>query len=92
MNEMHQLLRAYNVKPDIKYTMSNDSSILSMVEHNLGISILPNLILIGRVENFEARPLLPRASRKLGMAITSYEELSPAARIFIKYAQEYLLE
>lgn len=92
VNEMHQLLRTYNVKPDIKYTMSNDFSILSMVEHNLGISILPKLILRGRVENFEARPLLPRASRKLGMAIISFEDLSPAAKIFIKYARDYLLE
>ncbi len=92
VNEVHQLLKTYGVKPDIKYTMSNDFSILSMVEHNLGISILPNLILRGRSGNFETRPLVPRACRKLGMAIASYEELSPATKIFLKYARDYLLD
>jgi len=91
-NEVHQLLKTYGIKPDIKYTMSNDFSILSLVEHDLGISILPKLILRGRSGNFEARPLVPRAYRKLGLAIASYEELSPAAKIFLKYARDYLLD
>lgn len=92
INEVHQLLKTHHVKPDIKYTMSNDFSILSMVEHNLGLSILPELILRGRSGNFTARPLVPESSRKLGMAIASYERLSPATKIFIKYAQDYLLD
>ena len=92
VNEVHRLLKKYKVKPDIKYTMSNDFSILSMVEHNLGISILPGMILRGRTGNFEARPLKPRAYRRLGMAISSSDELSPALKIFIKYAQDYLLD
>lgn len=91
INEVHQLLKTHGVKPDIKYTMNNDFSILSMVEHNLGISILPELIIRDRNYRFEARPLIPRASRILGIAISSYEELSPAAKIFTKYAQDCLL-
>ena len=63
-----------------------------MVEHNLGISILPGMILKGRMGNFEARPLKPRAYRRLGMAISSSDDLSPALKIFIKYAQDYLLD
>lgn len=92
VNEVHRLLNSYNIKPDIKYTLSNDLSILSMVEHNLGISILPGLVLRGQTGNFEVRPLKPRAFRKLGMAISSHETLSPALKIFIKYARDYLLE
>ena len=91
-NEVHQLLKKYKVKPDIKYTMHNDFSILSMVEHGLGISILPGLILRGRVENVEVRPLKPWSYRQLGLALLSKEELTPAAKIFIKYAQDYLLD
>ena len=92
INDVHQILKSHKVKPDIKYTMSNDFSILSMVEHNLGISILPRLILRGKSGNFVARPLIPRAYRRLGMAISSFEELSPAMKIFIKYARNYLLD
>ena len=92
INDVHRILKSHKVKPDIKYTMSNDFSILSMVEHNLGISILPRLILRGKSGNFTARPLIPRAYRRLGMAISSFEELSPAMKIFIKYARNYLLD
>ena len=92
INDVHQILKSHKVKPDIKYTMSNDFSILSMVEHNLGISRLPRLILRGKSGNFVARPLIPRAYRRLGMAISSFEELSPAMKIFIKYARNYLLD
>ncbi|MGN1266762.1 MAG: LysR family transcriptional regulator substrate-binding protein, partial [Dorea sp.] len=82
----------YKVKPDIKYTLNNDFSILSMVEHGLGLSILPGLMLRGRTENVEIRPLKPWSYRKLGLAILSKEDLTPAAKIFIKYAQDYLLD
>ena len=71
--------------------MSNDFSILSMVEHGLGISILPELIIKDRNYKFEARPLAPHASRTLGIAAASYDELSPAAKIFTKYARDCLL-
>ena len=91
INEVYKLLKNAGVKPDTKYILSNDFSILSMVEHNLGISILPGLILRNRPGNYEKRPLVPRSFRKLGMAISSTKELSPAAKIFIKYAREYLL-
>lgn len=91
VNEVHQLLKAQNVTPDIKYTMSNDFSILSMVEHGLGISILPELIIKDRNYKFEARPLVPHAVRTLGIAAASFERLSPAAKIFASYARDYLL-
>lgn len=91
VNEVHQLLKASHVKPDIKYIMSNDFSILSMIEHNLGLSILPELIIKDRNYRFEARPLSPSASRTLGIAAISLENLSPAAKTFTKYARDYLL-
>lgn len=91
-NDVYRILSKNKIKPEIKYTTTNDYSILSLVEHNLGISILPALILRGRVGNYEARPLVPRTYRSLGIAISSKEDLSPAAKIFIKYAQNYLLD
>lgn len=92
VNEVHRLLKKYGVKPDTKYTMSNDFSILSMVEHNLGLSLLPGLILRGRSGDYEARPLKPRYFRRLGMALSPCGERSPAMKIFIKYAQDYFLD
>ncbi len=92
VNEVHQLLKKHQIRPDIKYTLNNDFYILSMVENGLGISIVPGLMLRNRMEQLEVRPLKPWAYRKLGLAVSSKEDLSPAAKIFIKYAQDYLLD
>lgn len=91
LNDVHRILTEAGVTPDIRYTTHNDYSILSMVEHNLGISILPALVLKGRTGNFEARPLLPCAYRRLGMAVASSVNMSPAMKVFIQYAKDYLL-
>ena len=92
VNDVHRLLKKHKIKPDIKYTLSNDFSILSMVEHNLGITILPSMVLRKREGNFESRPLKPHLYRKMGMAIASPDNMSPAMKIFIKYAKDYLLD
>ncbi len=91
-NDVHRILSQYNVKPDIKYTLRTEFAMLSMVEHNLGVTILPGLILRNQSGEFEVRPLKEKCYRKLGMAVSPSDDLSPAARIFIKYAQDYLLD
>lgn len=35
------VLKQYNLKPDIRYVSINEFSVLSMVEHGLGITLLP---------------------------------------------------
>lgn len=91
LNDVHRILKSAGVTPDIKYTTHSDYSILSMVEHNLGISILPSLVLRNKTGNFEARPLKPYAFRRLGIAVASETDMSPAMKLFIKYAKDYLL-
>lgn len=48
-----------DVKPNIQQTHVNDSVIISMVEHGLGVSILSELVLRGRRDNVVAVPLGP---------------------------------
>lgn len=91
-NDVHRLLKEHNVKPDIRYTLRTEFAMLSMVEHNLGVTIMPGLILRNLSGNYEIRPLSPACHRKLGMAVSPSDDLSPAAKIFIKYAQDYLLD
>lgn len=91
-NEVHRILRQYDIKPDIRYITISEFSSISMVEHELGLTILPGLLLRGQVGNFETRPIVPRAYRQLGLAFFSQEELSPASKIFLKYAKDFLLD
>ena len=65
---------------------------LSMVEHGLGITLLPGLLLRGQTGDFVCRSLKPRLYRQLGLAYASSQDLSPAARIFLEYAKDFLLD
>lgn len=91
-SDLHRALKKYNLKPDIRYITINEFSSLSMVEHKLGITILPGLLLRGQIGNYVTRPLKPRTHRTLGLAYSSYEDLSPASRIFLEYAKSFLLD
>lgn len=91
-SDVHRILKQYNIHPDIRYITVNEFSSVSMVEQELGLAILPGLLLRGHSGNFETRPLVPKAYRQLGLAFSSHEELSPASREFLKYAKNFLLD
>ena len=91
-SEIYKIFKKHKVRPDIHYNTINEFSVLSMVEHGLGISILPGLILRGQTGNFEVRPITPQISRQLGIAYASADDLSPAAGIFLQYARDFLVD
>ncbi len=91
-NDVCRILEEHKIHPEIKYTTTTDFSTLSMVEHNLGVTILPRLVLRGRTGNFDTRPISPLVYRRLGMAISPTKDMSPAMKIFVKYARNYLLD
>ena len=47
-SDVHRVLRKNKIHPDIRYVTRNEFSSLSMVEHELGYSILPGLLLRGQ--------------------------------------------
>ena len=55
-------------QPRIRYTNLSDSAIVSMVEHNLGVSLLSELIMQDIHNAVRVLPLDPPASRRLGIA------------------------
>ena len=89
---MHRVLKEYNVRPDIRYITVNEFSSISMVEHELGLTILPGLLLRGRFGEYVIRSITPRVYRRLGLAYSSPGELAPASKIFLKYAKDFLLD
>lgn len=57
------------VRPFVTPTYVDDPAILSMVEHNLGISMLSELILSGRKNAVRFVPIVPAVSRTLAIAM-----------------------
>lgn len=57
------------IRPFVTPTYVDDPAILSMVEHNLGISMLSELILSGRKNAVRFVPIVPEVSRTLAVAM-----------------------
>ena len=76
--DLARAMRIAGIPKKAKLSSNFDVTILSMVEHNLGVTIMPKLILEGSSADVAAIPLDPPLKRTLGMAIRSEREATPA--------------
>ena len=76
---------AAGLEPNIRMTMHDDYSILSMVEQGLGVTILPELVL--RKQNYDIvmLPTEPMVMRRISIISRDKNELSIAAKRFIAF-------
>lgn len=81
--------REAGLEPDIKYTLHDDYAIMTMVEAELGVSILAELML--RRTNFEivCLPTDPPIHRSLAISYKDKDSLPIASKYFIEYLQEH---
>ena len=86
--DVHHSLDSSNVKPNTHFTSKDDHAIISMIANHLGISILPQLVVQGYEEQVQAYALHPYYARNLGIAVKSWQGLSPAAKKFLRLTQE----
>ena len=73
------------IAPKVRFTTLDDYAVMSMVEHGLGVSILPMLILRRIPYRLALRPLAQPVFRQIGLATRLGEELAPAAKRFLTY-------
>jgi DNA-binding transcriptional LysR family regulator len=59
----------YGIRPFVTQTYVDDPAIISMVEHNLGISMLSELILQGRKDDVQLVPIVPECARQLAVSV-----------------------
>lgn len=85
-------LNTYGVQPDIKPSYVDDPVLISMVEHNLGISMLSELVMTGRDSQVQVLPLDPPASRSLGMILDESRPASALMQKFIVCTQDALAD
>ena len=76
----------------IRYTNLSDDAIVSMVAHNLGVSILSELIMQNISNSVRVLPLDPPASRKLGIAMSERQQYDKNIKRFIRCAKSVLAE
>lgn len=91
-NDLKRILKENNVTPNIKFELSDDQAIISMVENGLGFSILPEMVLHRVPKNIRTLPLEGENYRTIGIAAPNFKNLAPATKKFIEYLKEWLNE
>lgn len=85
--DIDRFLAAEQIEPDIQFTTADPYTTYCMVEEGLGLSLNNTLT----TENWPGRvvtlPFRPARYIELGLAMPRQEDLSPAAKKFIEYAQ-----
>ncbi|RAS75434.1 LysR family transcriptional regulator [Priestia endophytica] len=87
-HDVKRLFEAYNVQPNIRFELMEETAIMSMISHHLGISILPELVLDSIPKQLRAIPLEVNSYRSIGLA-TRYN-LSPAGQKFAEVTKDWL--
>jgi DNA-binding transcriptional LysR family regulator len=83
--------RKSNVGLDIAFEASGPAAILEMVAAGLGISIVPTLGLPADLGAVVTRPLEPKTTRSLALAVPSLADCGPAARAFLDQLAAFTL-
>lgn len=79
---------ARHIHPNIQYVTKDDYAMLAMVEKNLGICIVPKLLLQDISKEVVALPLNPPAYRTIGIAFPPGKEVSQAALQFVAFIKQ----
>ena len=88
--DVGRILKGAGIRPNVRFEMSDDYAAIAMVEHGLGISILPELVLSGTNSSVEVMEIEGRPRRTMGIALRSYDAASPACREFIGAVREWM--
>ncbi|AIQ12261.1 LysR family transcriptional regulator [Paenibacillus durus] len=75
------------LSPSVQFEVRDTSTILSMVQEGLGITIVPELALPDSLPNIEVIDLKPTYWRHLGLHCPYLDEALPAVRTFILVGQ-----
>lgn len=89
-NDVALLFEQYNVKPDIRFNLYDENGIMSMIHHELGISILPQLSITQVPDNVRVVPFKQESFRTIGLSTKL--SLSPAAQKFVEVLKRWLSE
>lgn len=89
------IMRIFNrigVKPHILPTWVDDPTVISMVSHGLGVSMMTELTVRGRTDGVKLLPVEPASSRELGLAVRSLDAASDSLRHFIDCTKRVVAE
>lgn len=87
--DVQKIFSQHQLQPNIKYELEGDHAIIAMVLHGLGISILPEMAVSHIHSDVCCRPIEGEYERTIGIAISSSETASPAAKKLYQYILQW---
>lgn len=84
-NDPLYFFRQNHLEPNIQYVVHDDYTIMSMVEKNMGIAILPKLVLTRCHFNVVIKSLRPAVSRTISLGYKNKKVLPVASRYFMDF-------
>ncbi|MGE7090279.1 LysR family transcriptional regulator [Lysinibacillus sp. NPDC048646] len=87
-DDIQLFFKENNIQPNIRFENMNENSIFSMVENNLGISILPEMIIPKGLDSIKVIPLELQQTRTIGLAIRT--PISPAVKKFAEITEHWV--
>lgn len=92
-HQVGDLIKTYDLKLNIKYSITDDDITIAMVARGLGITILPEMSYQDYLNfDFEVRELEESPYRDIGIAYTSWDNVSPIGKTFIEMAKGFFSE
>ena len=88
-HEITKFLEHLQQKPNIRYEVSNDYAILSMVECGLGISVVHELMLYPNRYQIVAKTFDIPQVRDIGIAVKKDVPPSTITRLFVEHAKRW---
>ncbi len=88
--DMNHVLRLHRITPRTIVCRSTEAfAVMAMVRKGLGVSLLfDRVIQAGGAHGLAVKDTEPAVPRRLGIALASRERASPAAKMFIEYAED----
>lgn len=89
-DDVEALFAKNGIEPNVQFTTLESFSVMSMVEQGLGMSVMNQLITEKRICDIVKLPIDPPSQITLGVAMNSKADVSPAVKMFLKYAVRML--
>lgn len=84
-----KMFKEAGMKQSQKYNMIDDNAVISMVEHGLGIGIMPLLVTYRTPYDIRILQPVERVSREIGLVTRNNDHHSWAMQKFMKFAKIY---
>ncbi|MDY2627245.1 MAG: LysR family transcriptional regulator [Lachnospiraceae bacterium] len=86
--DVNNIIKKEKLHPNKAYYVHGDDAIIAMVQHGLGVGLLPELFLMERNLSLLVKSLSPRHYRIIGMGYSKYMTNQRVVRKFTGYLQQ----